>query len=199
MYNYSVEIQSKKTEMLKTIRPMVLSIASKFLHKFDGMAFCKEEVLPDLIQEGMLGALRAFDRYDSSRVAKFSSYAYMYIFSAIQMYTALMFGVCKQPHHTISNEMRGVQVDPFDEETANNNLGLTSDFSTESLEFSDRYKLILYIMGSDLSKYELACVCKKYIDSSIHIPNTVLPLFDFFASSGILKLKRSFQNLDFEV
>ena len=69
------EGQEAREKLAQANLPLVISIAKKFLH-------CGIP-LEDLVQEGMVGLLRAIDRYDYKRGVKFSTYAYWWIRQAI--------------------------------------------------------------------------------------------------------------------
>ena len=96
---------------------MVKSVVNKFMSKFSNGVAQSDDLRQDLMQEGILGILEAYDKYDPGRSTKFSSFAYFFIFSRIQKCTALMFGCLRMPHTKISNDYYAISVsrEVFDE------------------------------------------------------------------------------------
>ena len=195
MYNNSVMVDEKYKE-IEGLRPLIRKLSLQFLGQFSGGAFPQNEALDDLMQEGVLGALTAYDRFDPTVGVKFSSYAYMYIFGALQAHTALIFGVCKQPRRNISNQYRGLGLrEVSEDDVADNVMDICDDF----LQYEDKLGFIAHVFKEDLTKNEQLCVYKRFLNNSIQLPDRINAMYDFFVESGLLKLRRILDHLNFEV
>lgn len=65
------------TEAVKTLQPMVYKMAHKFARNH------KSNDFDDLVQNGMVGVVEAYNRYDPTAGMAFSSYAYSWIFACM--------------------------------------------------------------------------------------------------------------------
>jgi RNA polymerase primary sigma factor len=82
-----------KDSLVRSNLRLVISVAKKFLNR--GMQ------LPDLIQEGNIGLLRAVDKYDYARGCKFSTYATWWIRQAVTRGIADQGRTIRLPVHMI--------------------------------------------------------------------------------------------------
>lgn len=71
-----------KKEVVEANMPLAISIATGFLHKIREQLPMSDS-LDDLIQEGLLGMLKAVEKYDPNKKVKFSTYAYWWIKDAM--------------------------------------------------------------------------------------------------------------------
>lgn len=65
------------TEAVKKLQPMVYKMAHKFSRNH------KSNDFDDLVQNGMLGVMEAYNRYNPAAGMAFSSYAYQWIFACM--------------------------------------------------------------------------------------------------------------------
>ena len=174
-----------KKEAIDSIIPMIYKIARKFAFCFNGMSKSKHDPVEDLVQEGCIGALTAWDRFDPSNGAKFSSYAYRYIFSAIQQYVASNYGICKQPHTKITDNYRSVEfeADIMEEDPI---FHVYNDAETELTSKKEDVKALF----TNLTPLEQNAINVEYalIEEDQYLE--AKPLHKLLLKSGYLKLKR---------
>ena len=75
--------QRAKDKFIKSNLRMVINIAKKYNHKTTHLE------LSDLISEGVIGLIRAVEKYDGSRGYRFSTYAYWWIRQSINRAIAI--------------------------------------------------------------------------------------------------------------
>ena len=82
--------------------------------------------LKDLIQEGMIGLIKASERYDATKGFKFISYAVWYIQQAIMSYLRNTRNVIRiSEHQTIANNKILHLIDTHSEEEIKSKLNIT--------------------------------------------------------------------------
>jgi RNA polymerase primary sigma factor len=111
-----------KDRMINSNLRLVVSIAKRYQTQGQGLA------LLDLIQEGILGLIRATEKFDWRRGFKFSTYATWWIREAIERGIANRARMIRMPVHIIERERRVARVErslnadlgraPTDEEIA---------------------------------------------------------------------------------
>ena len=71
-----------RAKAVEQLEGLIKQLAKRFSYR---LAHCGDH-FNDLEQEGLCGALLAFDRFDPGRGVKFSTYAYAYILCSMQQY-----------------------------------------------------------------------------------------------------------------
>ena len=112
------EITATPEQLVKHNMLFVVSVAKQY----GGRA----SDLKDLIQEGMIGLIKASERYDASKGFKFISYAVWYIQQAIMSYLRNTRNVIRiSEHQTIANRKILELIDTHSEEEIKNKLKIT--------------------------------------------------------------------------
>ncbi len=179
----------QKEQIIKKNMGMINKIVSKFYHNFKGMDDVNYNVKDDMVQEGVLGLLKALEKYDPEKGVKISSFAYFFIFSAIQQFVAGNFGVCRQPHDKISNDYK-----TFGDDTSEliPERYLTYDIDLdESLDgpYGDLYSKL-----SVLPVIERECLMHSY-GMRKDLDPKLMPLSEFLTNTAIIRLKAIYDNI----
>ena len=112
------EITATPEQLVKHNMLFVVSVAKQYGSKAND--------LKDLIQEGMIGLIKASERYDASKGFKFISYAVWYIQQAIMSYLRNTRNVIRiSEHQTIANRKILELIDTHSEEEIKNKLKIT--------------------------------------------------------------------------
>jgi len=180
-----------KEKAIKSVMPMVKSVVNKFMSKFSNGVAQSDDLRQDLMQEGILGILEAYDKYDPNRNTKFSSFAYFFIFSRVQRCVALMFGCLRMPHTKISNDYYAVSVgrDVFDE-----TMSEKEDVLKTYNSFEKYYESIESDMYEGLKR--LTPAQSYFLQKDHNLDPTgggfpkLEPLGSFLSKTGLMKIKR---------
>ena len=92
------ELKQTKDDFVRANLRLVINIAKKYVNR--GLS------LPDLIQEGNIGLMKAVDRFDYRKVYKFSTYASWWIMQGITRAIADQARMIRLPVHLLENEMK---------------------------------------------------------------------------------------------
>lgn len=129
------EITATPEQLVKHSMLFVVSVAKQY--------GARSNDLKDLIQEGMIGLIKASERYDATKGFKFISYAVWYIQQAIMSYLRNTRNVIRiSEHQTIANNKILHLIDTHSEEEIKNKLKITDSIfrnfihkpSTESMD-----------------------------------------------------------------
>ncbi len=182
-----MRIKSDKEQALDSCMKMIYKVAHKFSSRFRGMVGTGDGGLEDLTQAGVLGFLTAYDKFDPSRGAKLSSFAYFYIFRAIQSYVAANYGVCRVPHDNINNDFRGTSYEDLiyaDDQCSPDTTILSTELQVND-DWLDLLKFIPY-----LSKHEKISLFSHHELLKEDVKPREKPLHNLFLKCALLKLKR---------
>ena len=131
-----------RNDFLETHIPLVINEARKIMESYKRS---DEVVLDDLIQEGMMGLIRAADKFDQDRGIRFSTYATGWIMSSIKKYLGDRNIIPKgvvfyQKFHKLTraiDDLRSeIERDPTIDEIANY-VGQDIDVINSLLQYSD--------------------------------------------------------------
>lgn len=177
--------EKQKEDHIKKLMPMINKVAHSFYHNFKGIPHLEGNVIEDFIQEGVVGLLEGLNRYKSDRGTKVSTFCYIFIFSKIQSYVALNYGVCRQPHKKITNEYSSTDLDEMQEETIAHH-----DNSAEQYYSSELYHILEILKEDEVTKLEREVILKEYGLSQGELPNNIKPLRKFLLRTGLNKVKK---------
>lgn len=173
--------KDQKNAIIRQNMGMITKIVNKFYHSFQGMDNVNYDVKQDLVQEGVLGLLKSLERYDPDKGVKISSFAYYFIFSAIQSFVAANFGVCRQPHTKISNNFANYGDSTYDS-LPEESSGVDFDVALDG-EYEELYARIAV-----LPSIEQACLLYAY-GITKELDQKLMPLCEFLANNAILRLR----------
>jgi len=164
---------------LKRLKSIIRNIANKFFVNFTGLSYTATKTLEDLIQEGNIGALEAYNKFNPEKNTKFQSFAYFHIRNRIQLFTAANMGACRQIHTKMTNDFNPVLLD--------NDVNVTHlDANIEKFEITND----LEIRFSILTELEKDALGMKFgLKQKASYPEA-LPLQNILADCGIRKLRR---------
>lgn len=180
----------QKENLIKKHMGMINKIVSKFYHNFKGMDDINYSVKDDMVQEGILGFLKALEKYDPEKGVKISSFAYFFIFSAVQQFVAGNFGVCRQPHDKISNDYK-VFGDDTSELIPERYLTYDIDYdNTLDGQYGDLYSKL-----EVLPMIERECLMYTY-GLRKNLDPRLMPLTEFLTNTAIIRLKAIYDNIE---
>ena len=85
-------------------RNLAVEGMTRFIYKL-ALPYAHLDILEDLVQEAVPGVIKAFERYDSSRGAKFTTYAAQYIKNGIRRYLKSN-GSIRIPEHLVDADIK---------------------------------------------------------------------------------------------
>jgi RNA polymerase primary sigma factor len=95
------EVRQARDDFVNANLRLVINIAKKYVHR--GLS------LPDLIQEGNMGLMKAVDRFDYRKGCRFATYACWWIMQGITRAIAEQARTIRVPVHVIENETKVVK------------------------------------------------------------------------------------------
>ncbi|MEC9465571.1 MAG: sigma-70 family RNA polymerase sigma factor [Myxococcota bacterium] len=131
-----------RTELVEANLPLVIRIAKRYTKR--GLQ------LPDLIQEGALGLLRAVDKFDYERGYKFATYAVWWIRQSISRALSDQGRTIRVPVHMIESINKVVMTERYIERSKGDRA-TTEEIAEKTTQSVERVEQVLQIVKEPLS------------------------------------------------